>query len=413
MPQPGENPVLAPFPSNGDGGPTAAGVQRALAPALSTAGLGQTKLVAVYDANSGKLIYQRGQQQAAMPASTNKVLTATAVLTSYGADYRIPTSVVSGNNPADIVLVGGGDPLLQTSPAEDPDAPDAPASLTELARLTANALKAQPNSSAGFTIHYDGSLFNGPRTAPSWPSAYVASNLVSPITALMADGGGTTSPSASATAAFAELLRGQGIKIRAVGGSVQSAATTPIASVRSAPLTTAVAEMLERSDNTTAEVLAHLAGAKRFGAGSFQTGAQAVTSVLTELGVSVKGMSLFDGSGLSRDNRVSPLTLAQAINRTAQNANPQLWGTTYGLPIAGFTGTLDDRFTTASARSGRGEVRAKTGTLTGESSLAGLVTTIDGDLLTFVFNAPTTPDLLAAQNAWDDASAALARCGCQ
>lgn len=411
MPQPGENPVLKPFPSNGDGGPTAAGVKQALSKALSSPALGPTKLVAVYDASSGKLIYQSGQSQPAMPASTNKILTATAVLTAYGADYRIETKVVQGRTPQEVVIVGAGDPLLQTEAAADPTSPDAPASLTALAAETAASLK---KSNAGpVTVRYDASLFTGPTTATSWPAGYVSEGLVSAITALMTDGGGPTNPAASAAARFADLLRNEGVKVRAVSGSTKATSSVVLGSVRSAPLTTAVTEMLERSDNTTAEMLAHLAGAKLFRVGSFSSGAQAVVRTLTDLQVPVTGVKLFDGSGLSRDNRVPPVTLSQAINRTAQNTNPQLWGTTYGLPVAGFTGTLFDRFVGPRSRAGRGEVRAKTGTLTGESSLAGLVTTVDGDLLTFVFNAPNTPDLLGAEVAWDDASAALATCGCQ
>jgi D-alanyl-D-alanine carboxypeptidase/D-alanyl-D-alanine-endopeptidase (penicillin-binding protein 4) len=170
---------------------------------------------------------------------------------------------------------------------------------------------------------------------------------------------------------------------------------------------------LETSDNTTADMLGHLAGAKISNEGSFNGGVRAVTQVLTELGIETSGLQLFDGSGLSRDNVIPARLLGQALNAMATNANDSLWAATYGMPVAGFTGSLDERFVAVGTAPGRGVVRAKTGTLTGVSSLAGLITDVDGDLLSFAFLAPETLDLLAAKTAWDQATAALAACGCK
>ena len=83
--------------------------------------------------------------------------------------------------PTDLVLVGGGDPLLRTTPAAPDESPAA--SLTDLADQTANALKAAASSGGetpttlSATVNFDDSLFTGPRTAPSWPVPYVTSNL--------------------------------------------------------------------------------------------------------------------------------------------------------------------------------------------------------------------------------------------
>jgi D-alanyl-D-alanine carboxypeptidase/D-alanyl-D-alanine-endopeptidase (penicillin-binding protein 4) len=89
-----------------------------------------------------------------------------------------------------------------------------------------------------------------------------------------------------------------------------------------------------------------------------------------------------------------------------------LWPTSTGLPIAGVTGTLAERFDTPGTDPGRGVVRAKTGTLTGVSALAGTVVTADGRPLVFVVLAPSPHGTPAARAALDRFGATLATCGC-
>ena len=86
-----------------------------------------------------------------------------------------------------------------------------------------------------------------------------------------------------------------------------------------------------------------------------------------------------------------------------------------GLPVAGFTGTLADRFLVGSAKAGAGVVRAKTGTLTGVSALAGTVPDREGRVLAFAFLVDRTADggALEVPAALDRAAAALATCGCR
>jgi D-alanyl-D-alanine carboxypeptidase/D-alanyl-D-alanine-endopeptidase (penicillin-binding protein 4) len=84
-----------------------------------------------------------------------------------------------------------------------------------------------------------------------------------------------------------------------------------------------------------------------------------------------------------------------------------------GLPVAGLTGTLADRFRRG-ARSAAGAVRAKTGTLTQVSAVAGTTVDRSGQLLVFAFvaNRVPSPDPTAAEAALDRVTAVLAGCGC-
>jgi serine-type D-Ala-D-Ala carboxypeptidase/endopeptidase (penicillin-binding protein 4) len=108
---------------------------------------------------------------------------------------------------------------------------------------------------------------------------------------------------------------------------------------------------------------------------TFEGGTAAVAEVLAELGVPTDGLALLDGSGLSRGSRIAPETLGALLALAAgDGADARLRPLVTGLPVAGFSGTLAERFDTAAAgRAGAGVVRAKTGTLTGVSSLAGVV----------------------------------------
>jgi D-alanyl-D-alanine carboxypeptidase/D-alanyl-D-alanine-endopeptidase (penicillin-binding protein 4) len=84
-----------------------------------------------------------------------------------------------------------------------------------------------------------------------------------------------------------------------------------------------------------------------------------------------------------------------------------------GLPVAGLTGTLADRFTGPGTRRAAGFVRAKTGTLLRVSTLAGTVVDAEGRLLAFAFMSDATRDIDASRIALDQAAAALAACGCR
>ena len=198
-----------------------------------------------------------------------------------------------------------------------------------------------------------------------------------------------------------------------VRGRAPVGATT-LAAVSSQPIPRLVEQMLLASDNVLAEALARQVAIAEGGPASFAGAVDATREVLARLGMPA-GDQLLDGSGLSAQDRVTPALLAALLRAAADPDQPGLHALLPGLPVSGYLGTLDDRYRTGPAAVAAGEVRAKTGTLDGVSSLAGLVRGADGRLLVFAVVADRVPagGTLPAEAALDEVAAALTTCGCR
>ena len=159
-------------------------------------------------------------------------------------------------------------------------------------------------------------------------------------------------------------------------------------------------------------MLARHVGLATSGQGSFAGGAAGVRDTVRALGVPLRGAVTYDGSGLSRQDRLDPATLTSLLDVAGSAAHPGMRSVMVGLPIAWFTGSLELRFDATDP--GRGFVQAKTGTLTGVSGLAGIVTDRTGTPLLFALLADRIDpvDTLGARSALDDVTDALASCRC-
>ncbi|MGH3345036.1 MAG: D-alanyl-D-alanine carboxypeptidase/D-alanyl-D-alanine endopeptidase [Carbonactinosporaceae bacterium] len=422
-------PVLDPVRSSGGASgkgqapvPTAEGLERVLTPLLADDALGSRVGAVVVDASSGRRLFAASDQTPMSPASTAKITTAVAALTAIGPDAKLTTEVVRGPDRDEIVLVGGGDPTLSLLPRDDADRLDylRPARLETLAQKTAAALRNAATPKV--TLSYDDSLFEGPAISPEWESEYVPSGVVAPVSALTTDTGHLsavsehrmTAPAAHTAASFAQLLEDRGVAVRGTPSRAAAPAQpTELAAVSSPPMSALVQHMLTESDNDLAEALARHVAIAEGAPATFEDGAEAIRQVLRRLEVDTTGMALRDASGLARDNRITAGVVAQALFVAASPRHPELRPTATGLPVAGFTGTLLERFAGGRAGDAAGIVRAKTGSLTGVSSLAGFVRDADGRLLAFAFLVNSAPSSYAAEAALDRLAAALARCGCR
>jgi len=118
-------------------------------------------------------------------------------------------------------------------------------------------------------------------------------------------------------------------------------------------------------------------------------------------------------SGLALDNRVSARQFSEVVRAITTGRDTRLRAALAGLPVAGLTGTLGDRYVDESTAEGAGLVRAKTGTLNSVIALSGYVVDADGRLLVFSFiGNGLTPGAAGNKPALDASATVLAACGC-
>ncbi len=416
-PPPVPRPVLGPLPADAPQ-PSAAGLAAVLDD-RAAAMPGRFSGVVV-DPASGEPVWQRDADRALVPGSTGKILTAAAALLTLNPTDTLVTRVLAGPDPGTVVLVGGGDPTLSTLPADREGVyPDSPR-LADLAAQVEQAAAAPVT-----TVLVDTSLYAGPTLAEGWQPGDIAAGYITPIEPLMVDGGRidptlqdtprVTDPALTAGRALAGLL-GADPDAVAVGTAAPDAQR--LGSVSSAPVSELVEHMLRSSDNVLAETLARQVALSRQGEPSFAGAGEQVLAALAQAGFDPSGAVLADGSGLSTTDQVparllGSLLAAAAAPTDGAHDTEFLRPVLTGLPVAGGDGTLDDRFVPGTdAVAGRGVVRAKTGTLTGVSSLAGVVTDADGRLLVFALMSNGASSAVVRPRL-DAMAAELSACGCR
>jgi D-alanyl-D-alanine carboxypeptidase/D-alanyl-D-alanine-endopeptidase (penicillin-binding protein 4) len=320
------------------------------------------------------------------PASTLKLLTAAAALERLGPDYRFHTRVVAGNAAGEYVLVGGNDPLLATpqyTVSKHGSYLFADAPLTSLDALAQKIAASGVHSIS--TLGVDDSAASTVRYLPNWKPIYGEEGDVGSLGALVVDGGyaqdagPAPDPALEAGVRLAALLQAHGVHVGAVQRVHAPASAREVAAVDSAPLNAVVEEMLTGSDDFTAEQIV-----RELGNGDTLNGTRAVVDTLNALHVPTAGLSLYDGSGLARADRVTCDALLGVVQLAA---TPRFAAISKGLPIAGRTGTLARRFLGDPLQ---GKLRAKTGTLDGVVGFAGFIDEATSLRFAFVANGPFT-----------------------
>lgn len=373
--------------------PGAVTVQGLVDGLVADARLGPSVGVVVADQLTGEVLASHVSDQGRTPASTAKLVTAVAALDALGPDVTVPTTVVQSGEQ--LVLVGGGDMMLAAG-AGDPAATVGHAGLADLAAQVARELTLQGRTTV--RLAFDDSLFSGPTLSPTWNPADVAAGFVAPVTALGVDIAKMREgeypprypdPSLHAARTFAQRLADAGITVSGTPARTDAPEGAPVVGeVRSAPLGDVVHYFLDTSDNTITEVVSRLVAIDAGLPASFEGGAQAVLHAVAAGGVDTSGAHLSDASGLGSGSVLSPDLLLALLRRSTDPAHPGLREVATGMPIAGLTGTLSDRYTTSTAR---GLARAKTGSLPGVTALAGTVLDADRRQLVFVVLADQTP----------------------
>lgn len=396
--------VLAPVELEGRPTSTKAGIDSVIN--TSRPGVGADPALMVSDLASGSVLDDIDGNEPQLPASVAKILTAAAALSTFGPDHRLETTVSFDAGSGQMTLTGGGDPQLASVPSDPRQS-----SLWSLAKKTVSAMSKRDRR-ASWRVTYDGRGFRGPQVSPYWGAGFVGLE-VSRISALSVNGGfGSVDPALSAATIFADQLRSRGVTVSSVSRAEGQSSGSVVAVEESLPMAELVEHMLTLSDNTEAEMLAHLVGGKALNDPTFRGGARATEQALREQGVPTDGLVLKDGSGLGSANRVAPKTFLAVLEKSAKAERETWWPVFTGLPVAGFDGTLGLRFDDRRTRGARGVIRGKTGTLTGAIALAGYVNDRDQRVLAFAALNNETGEILAAKDAMDRLVSGLATCPC-
>ncbi len=404
-------------------GPTRAGLRTALGPLLARPALGRDVGVSVRDGETGAELFARRADVLRAPASTLKLVTTAAVWTSLNPAETMTTRVVQGSAPDRVVLVAGGDTLLGRGTGS-PSTTVGRAGLGDLAAQVARGLRTA--GTASVTVSLDLTYDAGPRYASSWSMADVRSGFTQGVAMIGLAGGrpapGRPSPArpeTSVAAAFVTALRSQGVAARlATSGAYAAHAADGAAvlgAVESAPYAQVLSLALAESDNALMENLARQAAVKAGHPATFAGAAAFVLQALNLLGVDTQGLVLKDTCGLGAGTRIRVSTLSEVLTLAASGTEPALQASVAALPVAGLSGTLAERFGVPGTSAVAGIPRAKTGTLTGISALAGTTVDRDGRLLLYVVVADAVPSTgtAAARAALDRVVAALTGCGCR
>jgi D-alanyl-D-alanine carboxypeptidase/D-alanyl-D-alanine-endopeptidase (penicillin-binding protein 4) len=354
----------------------------------------------VTDLETGQTVWSSHQAERQLPASNVKLLTAANALEAFGPDHRFRTTVVAGSTAHRVVLVGSGDPSLSR------------ADLRVLATQTVAAARA---AGRGWVrVQVDDSLFPRPHQARGWRSDYLISE-VSPVRALVVDQHRRWDTSIDAGRVFASVLERKGLDVRrSIARATAPTGAAVLGEVRGDDLAATVADMLRTSDNDVAEGLHRLVALQTGYRPTWRGAAAAQVAGLARLGISLPDGSVYDGSGLSRADHLSPLLLVTVLRTAFDPVHPSLAALQEGsLAVAGVSGTLAPdylRYVTAPTSCAVGLIQAKTGSLRGVVALSGYARGADGRLKVFSFLLNHVPSTLRTRRAVDRLATTVTGC---
>ncbi|MCC7397518.1 MAG: D-alanyl-D-alanine carboxypeptidase/D-alanyl-D-alanine-endopeptidase [Planctomycetes bacterium] len=387
----------------------------------------------VVDLDSGATVFAREAKRLLRPASTMKLLT-TAAICRHDPDGVITTTLAADGAPAGAVtLFGGGDAFLSTA---------------ELRELVRELRRQGVSQVRGNRITVVDALRGAERLGEGWMWDDEPSDFMPPLSAVPVDGGCVTvevsgaagglqakvlpvpgplrldvaadagplrvtrgvfadvdrilvrghlddggpvrrrlsvsDPARYTAALLAAALRDEGMLDGEANVTIVATAPPPATEVPRATLSRPVADAVRRtnkeSDNLGAELLLRRLGGE-LDAGAAARGLAVLREHASTLGGGTTMLRLADGSGVSHYDLVSAELLVRDLVDMHRRGGRALAVFDDSLPIAGRDGTLAKRMVGTAAE---GRVRAKTGTLSGVSNLAGYVTTASGRRLAFV-----------------------------
>ena len=319
--------------------------------------------IMVYDLTADTTLYARGHRQLLRPASTMKLLTAVTALRELGTDYQLATRLYMEGTVRDSIFfgrmtcIGGMDPSFDS------------ARMGELI----DSLHIRGIRAVEGPLYADRTMKDSVLLGEGW--CWDDDNpVLSPLLYNRKDN-------------FMEELSMRLAKEMPredhethEGLNVGEPADSTSFFTLHTPLTDILVPMLKKSDNLYAEaMLYHVAALSGTPYATARQAQLAEKRLIVDLGLRPNDYRLSDGSGLSPYNYLSADLLVRLLRYVYDS--PKLFSYLQpALPVAGTDGTLKDRMKKTPAQ---GNVWAKTGTLTGVSSLAGYALAPNGHMLAF------------------------------
>ncbi len=382
-------------------------------------GLDVNMSIKVTSLNSGEILYALNSQKRLMPASNNKLYTCAAALANLGSDTIFETAIYQeGNN---LILKGGGDPdfsleqldsLAQiiSSQIESVDTLFVDESLMDTLHYGVGWMwdegswwYAAPISALSLNDNcvefyfYPGRLEQPVQVSTNPVTNYIQIDNQSTTVndtvdfqkfKIERDWAGHTNkfnisgelmdfstpdtlirnivnPPLFAGTVLKEILAEKGTRIKIVSTGNGSKNAKLLVSHNSYSLLQSALNLMNESDNLTAELLVKTMGISKEYPGNWNDGIKTVKTFLADsAGIDTSSIRIADGSGVSRYNLTSANHFIQLL--TYMYTSPFKDDFLYVLPMGGFKGTLEDRLESTGSK-----IRAKTGGLSGVSCLSG------------------------------------------
>jgi serine-type D-Ala-D-Ala carboxypeptidase/endopeptidase (penicillin-binding protein 4) len=328
--------------------------------------------IAVYDLTKHQFLFTLRDGVKRAPASVEKIYTTLAVLDRLGPNSTLPTTILASGHlgpggvwHGNLYLKGSGDPTFGDGAFNRTWELGYGSTATELSQqLLAAGIRRVTGRVIG-----DESLFDTRRGGASTNFAPDLPDFGGELSALTYDHGSTLggahSPAAFAAKQLAQTLKAEHVKVKpSPNTGTPPRGARMLASVTSPPMSVLLRLMDVPSDDLFAEMLTKQLGRRFARDGSIAAGARVITRTIRRL--YHLHPKILDGSGLSRDDRSSPLEVVDLLARVWRTpAGQQLVAS---LPTVGVSGTVR---TIADGTAAQGRCLAKTGTLTGVTNLAG------------------------------------------
>lgn len=376
-----------PVSTSAPAAPSADAVKQVLTAGVKNPWLGETTAVTIRDAATGRVIAEHDSSKATTPASITKLLSAFAITHSkLPLTKRLATSAMLDGST--LTLVAGGDMVLARDAGDHTRVPGY-AGLGDLADQAAEQLKKAGVTSV--TVNSNTSYAAGPDKSVGWTDDLLGAGFTARISMLaLADDRAdnrtpaVADPTKNATVAFVDSLKKRGITATYGKNTTDTPAGTQVGVVHSATVLDLVGVALQDSDNSMIESLARQAAALDGVTGDSTKIGAWVRDTAQKQGVDVSGVNLKDASGLSQGTTLPVRVIGDLLSRGTSGKDPLYADVLTRLPVSSWNGTMHDRFMRDETKAASGVVSAKTGSLTGVSSLAGIVATKNGHLLDFV-----------------------------